>query len=374
MSAVPAVVVLNVGSSSVKFRVLGAETALPVLLDGRVTGIGSRPELKLDDQKPRALDESTDQTAAIELVLDQVQSEDRRWRLVAAGHRIVHGGEEFRQPVRLDAGCLERLERYTPLAPLHQRHNLAAVRVLAGREPDLPQVGCFDTAFHADHDAVTHSYALPDQLRAAGIRRYGFHGLSYEWIAQLLAREPGGGPRRVVAAHLGNGASLCAMQRGQSVDTTMGMTALEGLPMGTRCGALDPGAVIYMLRNCGLSVDEAEQVLHDESGLKGLSGGVSEMSALLASDSSRAELAVRYFVLRTAQKIAEMMVSIGGMDCLVFTGGIGEHAGPVRERIVERLAFLPDFDVRVIPADEERMIAAHTLRFVQTAGNRGRAI
>ncbi len=362
MSPQPAVVVLNVGSSSVKFRVLGAEDALPVLADGRVTGIGSRPQFSLRGEAARTLDDQLDLPAAIGEVLNYLQDRSDDWRLLAAGHRIVHGGEEFRAPVRLDEDILARLDRYTPLAPLHQRYNLEAVRALADRYPELPQVGCFDTAFHADHDAVTASYALPRTLRDQGIRRYGFHGLSYEWIARVLAEDPDAAPGRVVVAHLGNGASLCAMRSGRSVDTTMGMTALEGLPMGTRCGAIDPGAVLFMLRSCGLSLDEVERTLHDESGLKGLSGGTSDMSELVAGNSSEAKLAVDYFVLRTAQKIGEMVVSLGGLDALVFTGGIGENVAPVRERIGERLAFLPDFQVRVIAADEERMIALHTLR------------
>lgn len=367
MSPQPAVLVLNVGSSSVKFRVFGAHAELPVLVDGRLTGIGSQPQLSVRDEPVQALDPGLDLAAAVRAVLKHLRARESDWRLLAAGHRIVHGGEAFRAPVLLSAAILDQLETYVPLAPLHQRHNLDAVRALARDYPELPQIGCFDTAFHAGHDAVTASYALPKALRDQGIRRYGFHGLSYEWIARLLSAEPGGMPARVVAAHLGSGASLCAMRAGQSVDTTMGMTALEGLPMGTRCGAIDPGAVLFMLRSCGLSVDQAERLLHDESGLKGLSGGLSDMSGLLASERPEAKLAVDYFVLRTAQKIGEMVVSLGGLDLLVFTGGIGENAAPVRERIVERLGFLPDFGVRMIHADEERMIGLHTLNLLQAA-------
>ena len=367
MTAQPAVVVLNVGSSSVKFRVLGVDDELPVLADGRITGIGSRPQFSLRGEATQTLDDQLDLPAAIGEVLNYLQDRSDDWRLLAAGHRIVHGGEEFRAPVRLDEDILARLDRYTPLAPLHQRYNLEAVRALAERYPELPQIGCFDTAFHADHDVVTASYALPRTLRDQGIRRYGFHGLSYEWIARVLAERPDGAPERVVVAHLGNGASLCAIKNGKSIDTTMGMTALEGLPMGTRCGAIDPGAVLYMLRSCDLSVDEVERLLHDESGLKGLSGGVSDMSELVASDSAEAKLAVDYFVLRTAQKIGEMVVSIGGLDALVFTGGIGENVEPVRKRISERLGFLPDFEVCVIAADEERMIAQHTINVLNAS-------
>ncbi|TVQ34365.1 MAG: acetate/propionate family kinase [Wenzhouxiangella sp.] len=356
-----ALLVLNVGSSSVKFRVFGASAALPLLADGRVTGIGSAPEFALHGETSQSLEPETSQAEAIERVLDYVTSDRHEWQLAAAGHRIVHGGEEFQHPVVLDEDVLSRLDRFTPLAPLHQRHNLAAVRAVAKLYPDLPQIGCFDTAFHGNHDLVTRSYALPESLRRQGIRRYGFHGLSYEWAAAVLADDPGGAPERVVVAHLGNGASLCAIKNGTSVDTTMGMTALEGLPMGTRCGALDPGAVLYMLRSCDLTLAQVERILHDESGLKGLSGGISDMAELLRQTSPEAQLAVNYFILRVAQKIAEMTVSLGGLDLLVFTGGIGENAESVRASIVKRLAFLPEFAVRVIAADEERMIARHTL-------------
>lgn len=361
-----AVLVLNVGSSSVKFRVFEAEPSLPLLADGRVTGIGSEPVLTLKGAESRSLDKHANQGEALKHVLDEVSSQAHDWQLVAAGHRIVHGGEAFRQPVVLNEDILSRLARFSPLAPLHQRYNLAAVRAVEALYPELPQIGCFDTAFHANHDEVTSSYALPESLREQGIRRFGFHGLSYEWIACLLAEEPGGAPGRVVVAHLGNGASLCAVRSGASVDTTMGMTALEGLPMGTRCGALDPGAVLYMLRSCGLTLDEVERILHDESGLKGLSGGVSDMSKLLRQANPEARFAVDYFILRVAQKVAEMVVSLGGLDRLVFTGGIGENARPVRDGIVKRLSFLPAFDVQVIPTDEERMIATHTLAALVT--------
>lgn len=356
-----AVLVLNVGSSSVKFRVFGAEEALPLLADGRVTGIGSRPVFGIAGQDSRDLPQNTTQAEAMKEVLDFVQNPENDWTLVAAGHRIVHGGVVYCDPVRLDNDVLMQLDSFAPLAPLHQPHNLAAVRALAKLYPDLPQIGCFDTAFHAGHDRITQSYALPKDLRDQGVRRYGFHGLSYEWTAHVLAQEAGGMPERVVAAHLGNGASLCAMRRGISIDTTMGMTALEGLPMGTRCGALDPGAVVYMQRTCGLSLRDVENTLYNYSGLKGLSGGMSDMKKLLASKTPESGFAVDYFIFRVAQKIAEMVVSLGGMDMLVFTGGIGENAAPVRGGIVGRLDFLPEFKIRIIQADEERMIARHTL-------------
>ena len=364
MTDIAAVLVLNVGSSSVKFRVLSADPDLSVLAEGRVTGIGSRPAFAVTGQPLQPLEDPLDLDGAIGQVLAHVRQQSG-WRLVAAGHRIVHGGEDFCTPVVLDGDSLARLERYIPLAPLHQRHNLAAVRALARSYPELTQVGCFDTAFHAGHDAVTACYALPASLRESGIRRYGFHGLSYEWIARVLDSQSGGIPERVVVAHLGSGASLCALRAGRSVDTTMGMTALEGLPMGTRCGAIDPGAVLYMLQSLEIDSSEVLRLLHDESGLKGLSGGIADMADLLVSDRESARLAVDYFVLRTAQKIGEMVVSLGGMDTLVFTGGIGENAPVIRERIQQRLGFLPPFEVQLIPADEERMIALHTLNLLE---------
>lgn len=365
MSADDAVLVLNVGSSSVKFRVFGNYPDLPLLADGRITGIGSRPVFKIKGQTSRSLPANLSQKQALKEIVDWLRASDKGWNLVAAGHRIVHGGALFSDPLVLDDDVLSQLEQFVKLAPLHQPHGLVAVRAVAELYPGLPQVGCFDTAFHASIDPLAQSYALPATLRCRGIRRYGFHGLSYEWIAHVLESEDSGVPERVVAAHLGNGASLCAMLRGRSVDTTMGMTALDGLPMGTRSGALDPGAVIYMLRECGLSLDELEDILYNHSGLKGLSGGISDMRKLLASESAEAALAVRYFVYRTAQGIARMAVSIGGIDLLVFTGGIGENAVPVRSGVLERLSFLPDFETRVIAADEERMIALHAIRVIR---------
>lgn len=359
-----AVLVLNVGSSSVKFRVFSKEKDLPLLATGRITGIGSRPLFSIKGHESRQLEAGLTQKQALKKVLDWIVSDDQGWTLVAAGHRIVHGGPHLSGPVLLDEELLSKLDSLVKLAPLHQPYCLAAVRAVADIYPDLPQIGCFDTAFHATHDHLIQSYALPEDLRNSGIRRYGFHGLSYEWIAHILEQEEGGAPKHVVAAHLGNGASLCAMRYGRSVDTTMGMTALEGLPMGTRSGTLDPGAVIYMLRQCGLSLEDVEDILYNQSGLKGLSGGISDMRQLLASESAKAVFAVEYFIHKTAQFVSQMVVSLGGMDLLVFTGGIGENATTVRNGIIEKLSFLPDFETRVITADEERMIAFHTLQLM----------
>ena len=356
-----ALLVLNTGSSSVKFRIFGATEDLPLLADGRVTGLGSKPVFAVKGEEARSLPENLTQKQALQCVLDWIDAAENDWQVIAAGHRIVHGGAEFSAPVLLTAEILEKLEALAPLAPLHQPHNLAAVRALAEIYPALKQIGCFDTAFHAGHEPAVYSFALPEHLREKGLRRYGFHGLSYEWVAHSLAQEDNL-PPRVIAAHLGNGASLCAIKDGKSIDTTMGMTALDGLPMGTRTGALDPGAVIYLLRSCGLSLDEVEHMFYHDSGLKALSGGVSDMKVLLDDGGEKAKFAVDYFTRRVAQYVAAMAASLGGVDLLVFTGGIGENAAPVREGVLARLSFLGDFKSCVIAADEERMIAKHILK------------
>lgn len=355
-----AILVLNAGSSSLKFRVFGAAEGLPLLANGRVTGIGSRPEFSVDGKPVEAFAGPVDQAAALRAILAWIDANDDGWRMVAAGHRIVHGGERFTAPVVLTPQVLAELATLIPLAPLHQPHSLSAVETLSAIYPDPVQIGCFDTAFHAGHDPVFRHYAIPARLREQGVRRYGFHGLSYEWIAQVLAGEhPGLAQGRVVAAHLGNGASLCAIHNGRSVDTTMGMTALDGLPMGTRCGSIDPGVTLHMMRELGMSADEIDRLLSYESGLKGLSGISGDMRTLRESDSPAARFAIDFFTTMTAQHAARMAVAMGGMDALVFTGGIGEYHPPIRDAITARLSFLPPFRTLVIEADEERMIARH---------------
>jgi len=354
-----ALLTLNAGSSSVKFALFGLTPDLPRLAAGQITGIGNSPclhiegaaediclpaELGLDDAVARVLDWLRPQTGI---------------HLQAAAHRIVHGGSRFAGPVELDATALAYLRSLIPLAPLHQPHNLAAVGPIATAYPGLRQFGCFDTAFHAGLGPLATRFALPAGLYDHGVRRYGFHGLSYAWIARNLPAHLTAG--NVVAAHLGNGASLCAMTKGQSVDTTMGMTALDGLPMGTRCGALDPGAVLYMEDELGLTTAQVAKLLYEESGLKGLSGQSNDVAALVRSSDPNALFALDYFVRKTAQHIAAMGVSLGGIDAVVFTGGIGEHAAALRERIVAALSWLPAFQVLVIPADEERAMATEVL-------------
>jgi acetate kinase len=355
-----AILVINAGSSSVKFSLFQDGSDLKLLSDGKVEGIGGVPSFTATNRKDRddkkSLPAASTHEAALKFILDWMGKQP----VAAVAHRIVHGGAVFAAPVKITSDVMGRLEKLIPLAPLHQPHNLAAVRIMDKIRPGVPQVACFDTAFHAHHDALFARYALPDSLFKKGIRHYGFHGLSYEWIAHVLRRdEPKLAKSRVIVAHLGNGASLCAMKDGKSVDTTMGMTALDGLPMGTRCGALDPGAIIYMIRDLGMSAEGAEHILYNESGLKGLSGATNDVRALLESGDEKAKFALDYFSLRAAQFMGMMAVALGGVDGIVFTGGIGENAGPVRDNIIKRLEFLKPFEIRVIPANEEQMMAMH---------------
>ena len=358
-----ALLTLNAGSSSLKFRLFGLTPDLPYLLGGKVTGIGGQTEFEVYWQETSrdetiALPPDCGMDEAVAHVLDWLDRETGSIQIVAAAHRIVHGGGRDRAAV-LTPDIVDDLASYAALARQHQLHNLAPVKALWASHPGLRQFGCFDTAFHARLGPLATHLALPDSVTNRGVRRYGYHGLSYAWIATCLRRgHPALARGRVVAAHLGNGSSLCAMRDGRSIDTTMGLTALDGLPMGTRCGAIDPGAVLHMQKALGLTVDAVEHVLYEESGLKGLSAVSNDVRTLLASPDPRAGFALDYFACKTAQGIAAMAVSLGGLDGLVFTGGIGENAEPVRRMILDRLQFLPSFEVLVVPANEERAMAA----------------
>jgi acetate kinase len=301
---------------------------------------------------------------------------------VAVGHRVVHGGPQYDAPVLVDTDVLARLERYVPLAPLHQPSNLAPIRSLLARSPELPQVACFDTAFHRSHGPLADRYAIPERLYEEGVRRYGFHGLSYEYIASRLPEvAPSVADRRVIVAHLGSGASMCALAGGRSVESTMGFTALDGLPMGTRPGQLDPGIVLYLIESRRLTVAQAQSFLYRECGLKGLSGISNDVRELADSPDPRARLALDYFVYRVGLHAGMLAAALGGLDAFVFTAGIGENSPNLRARIVERLAWLgavlertanaqgttdiaasgSGIGLYVIPTDEEQMIARHTL-------------
>jgi acetate kinase len=318
---------------------------------------------------------------AIAYLLDFLAREPGATPLNAVGHRVVHGGREFAAPVRIDADVMTALERLIPLAPLHQPHNIEPMRVIAAQAPSLPQVACFDTAFHRAQPAIARAFALPRAITDRGVERYGFHGLSYEYIASVLPEFDAESARgRVVVAHLGNGASLCAMRNGASVASTMGFTALDGLMMGTRCGSLDPGVILHLMVELGMGARAIESLLYRESGLLGVSGISSDMRTLLAEGSDDAKAAVDLFVYRFRRELGSMAASLDGLDALVFTGGIGEHAAAIRERICRDAGWLgveldasanaaggPRISVAdsrvsawVIPTDEERMIARHT--------------
>ncbi|CEK11555.1 acetate/propionate family kinase [Legionella hackeliae] len=367
------ILVINTGSSSVKFQLFLKSPSLVLLARGSVSHLGGEPQLSIATNSGLALSidkkmlpiNSTHEDG-LKHILAWVESQHELGRLVAVAHRVVHGGTEFKQSLLLTPEILERLWKLCPLAPLHQPHNLMAIKIIAALKPDIPQIACFDTAFHANHEPLFTTYALPQKLRDEGIRRYGFHGLSYEWIAYtLLQNESTLAAGRVVAAHLGNGASLCAIHNGVSIDTTMGMTALDGLPMGTRCGSLDPGAVIYMVRELGMSADEVEAILYQESGLVGLSEWTNDVSLLQNSRKPKAQFAIAYYCLKAAQSIGMMAVALGGVDGIIFTGGIGENSIAVRDAILKRLEFLKPFETQVIPANEERMMVIHSLSILE---------
>jgi acetate kinase len=387
------VLVINAGSSSIKFAVW--PEAAPdgaALLSGAITRIGHDPQFSAHDAAGASLTgwkpAGGDHAALLRGLVEWIGGHTEGSLLTAAGHRVVHGGTRFSAPVVVDAVVMRELEALIPLAPLHQPHNLAAIRSLAASHPDLPQVACFDTAFHRGQADVATRFALPRELHDAGIRRYGFHGLSYDYIARALRREaPDLAAGRVVIAHLGSGASLCAVHNGISVDSTMGFTALDGLPMGTRCGSVDAGVLLFLIGQ-GMAPDALQHLLYERSGMLGVSGGLSnDMRELLASDQPEAAQAVDLFVYRVVREIAAMAACMGGIDALVFTGGIGEHAASVRARICRGCAWLgieldPAANARpsgristrrsrqaawVIPTNEAQMIAIHTVATLREA-------
>jgi len=363
--------VLNAGSSSVKFSAfrVGGAARLDLAFDGQVESI---------DASPRAHDHE----AAIAKIEDAIGERLAGATVVGVGHRIVHGGLRYDRPVRIDPTVLSQLEALVPLAPLHQPHGLAGIRAFAAHRPGLPQVACFDTAFHRTQPAVAQAFALPRDLGDSQLRRYGFHGLSYEYVTSVLPTlAPEAQHGRVVIAHLGNGASLCAVRDGRSVATTMGLTALDGLVMGTRCGAIDPGVLLYLMDEHGMDARALENLLYLRSGLLGVSGVSSDMRALLASDDPHAREAVDLFVYRIGRELGSMAAALGGLDALIFTGGIGENAAPIRARVCRDAAWLgvaldeaanarggprlSSGDSRVsafvVATDENRMIARHTV-------------
>ena len=386
-----AILVINAGSSSLKFQVFatGRSGDLDCLVKGQMDGIGSRPRLRAVGADKSEL---IDQTFPAEKVPDlpAATQETGDWlrrtqkvNLVAVGHRVVHGGPDYSQPLRVTADVIARLERYVSLAPLHQPNNLAPIRTLFARRPNLPQVACFDTAFHREHGALADHFALPEKFYDEGIRRYGFHGLSYEYIAQRLRQvAPEIAKGRVIVAHLGSGASMCAMLDGRSVESTFGFTALDGLPMGTRPGQLDPGVVLYLIAEKGMSAAAVQDLFYRDSGLKGLSGVSNDVRELEKSSDPKAAFALDYFVYRAGLFAGMLTAALRGVDAFVFTAGIGENSATMRARIADRLDWLgvkldakanaaastslvsakdSRVAVYVIPTNEELMIARHTL-------------
>lgn len=389
-----ALLVLNAGSSSLKFGVFPAEGGT-ALLSGQIDAIGIAPRLRahkgderFDEALPEVAGHACAHEEALAWLLDWLDDHLAALELVAAGHRVVHGGTRFAQPVRIDDAVLVELEALVPLAPLHQPHNLRGIRALAAQLPELPQVACFDTAFHHTQDARAAAFALPRALSNEGVRRYGFHGLSYDYIATQLPTVLGERAEgRVVVAHLGAGSSLCGMLERRGVATTMGFTALDGLMMATRSGSLDPGVLLYLMDHKGMDAAQLNRLLYHQSGLLGVSGVSADMRVLLASDAPTAAEAVELYCYRAAREIGSMMAALGGLDAIVFTAGIGEHSVPVRARIGELLGWTglrldaarnaehatrieatdSAIAVAVVPTDEEGMIARYTRELLQTS-------
>jgi len=385
-----AIVVLNAGSSSIKFSLFAERGAeLTLVARGQVEGIYTAPHFVAKDAAGKPVGEKRWETGtklghegALAHIIDWLKtSHGGDHRLAAVGHRVVHGGADHAAPVRLDAAVVAKLEKLVPLAPLHQPHNLSPIRALLQRAAELPQVACFDTAFHRSNPPLAQMFALPQELTDAGVRRYGFHGLSYEYIASVLPRFDERAARgKTVVLHLGNGASMCALAAGRSIASTMGFTAVDGLPMGTRCGAIDPGVILYLMDERKLDARAIEKLIYSQSGLLGVSGISSDMRALLESDDPRAKLAIDLFVYRIGRELGSLAAALGGLDAIVFTAGIGEHAAPIRERVCRLAAWLgvesdPAANAKhgprvstaasrtsawVIPTNEELMIARHT--------------
>jgi len=390
---VDAIAVLNAGSSSLKFSLFaerGAELGLTAR--GQAEGLYTAPRFVAKDGAGKVLGEKSwgdgvklGHDGALDHLVAFMRAELAEHRLVGVGHRVVHGGLEYAQPVRLDATILAALEKYIALAPLHQPHNLAPIRALLDRSPQLPQVACFDTAFHRGAPAVAQAFALPKAITERGVRRYGFHGLSYEYIAQVLPQYDARAARgKTVVLHLGNGSSMCAIAAGCSIASTMGFTAVDGLPMGTRCGNLDPGVILYLLDELKMDARAIEKLIYQQSGLLGMSGISSDMRTLQESDAPDAKAAVDVFVYRIGRELGSLAAALGGLDAVVFTAGIGENSRSLRERVCRDAAWLgveldavanerngPRISTEAsrvsawaIPTNEELMIARHTRRLI----------
>lgn len=383
------ILTINAGSSSIKFALFPLARPLSPAAEvyGQIDGIGTNATklVAKDRSGQRIADqliagEAVSHDQAFDALLKWFLASQSAWQIVAVGHRVVHGGDLYSQPTVVDAQVIEHLTGFIPLAPLHEPHNVAGIRALQHLLPAVPQIACFDTAFHRSQPEVAQLFGLPRALTAEGFKRYGFHGLSYEYIAHALPQHSHRANGRVVVAHLGNGASMAAMVNRKCVATTLGFSTIDGLMMGTRCGNLDPGLVLHLMETKNLSVKDMSRILYKESGLLGVSGISQDMRTLLASDKPEAQEAVELFCYRIARELGSLAAAAGGIDALVFTGGIGEHAAEVRRRVCQQSEWLgirldvdanardnlvistgnSSVDVLVIPTNEEWMMANHT--------------
>jgi acetate kinase len=400
-----AILVINAGSSSIKFSVFLAKGGkLTLAFRGQIEGLFTSPHFIAKDAAGKVMDEKSwgdgvklGHEGAIEHLRLFLRENRGDVRLAGMGHRVAHGGVKYSQPVRVNGEVLADLERLIPLAPLHQPNNLAPIRLVLERMPEVPQVACFDTGFHQTNPQLAQMFALPRELTDAGVRRYGFHGLSYEYIASALPRQaPEAAKGKTIVLHLGSGSSMCALASGRSVASTMGFSALDGLAMGTRCGALDPGVILFLLDQKKMDVHAIEKLLYNESGLLGVSGISSDLRVLLESKEPRAKLALDLFVYRISRELGSLTAALGGLDAMVFTAGVGENSAVIRERICRDAAWLgvrldPEANARpgksgcitkarsrvaawVVPTNEELMIARHTLRVLGLARKSGKQL
>ena len=384
----PSILTINAGSSSIKFALFPLATPISpeAEVSGQIDGLGTSTTRLVAKNRAgeRVADQiiegdKVDHRAAFDALLQWFIGSYSGWKIIAVGHRVVHGGERYAQPIVIDNTVLGHLESFIPLAPLHQPHNVAGIEALRTLLPEVPQVACFDTAFHRSQPDIAQQFALPRSFTAEGIKRYGFHGLSYEYIARALPQHSHRADGRVVVCHLGNGASMAAMVRRKCVATTLGFSTIDGLMMGTRCGNIDPGLILHLMESKQLSVKDMTRILYKESGLLGVSGISQDMRTLLASDKPEAQEAVDLFCYRIARELGSLAAAAGGLDALVFTGGIGEHAAEVRRRVCLQSQWLgillnpeanarhdlhisagtSSVDVLVIPTNEEWMMAHH---------------
>ena len=391
------ILTLNAGSSSIKFALFSNLDPLPEQpeISGQIDGIGASPHIKANAKDGRTLDNvdipaggdrERQHQVALGFLVDWLHAHEAGWRIAAVGHRVVHGADRYSQPVLINDATLDALRGFIPLAPLHQPHNLAGIDALRAALPGVPQIACFDTAFHTTQPSVATAFALPRRFSAQGVRRYGFHGLSYEYIADMLSQYLGDRAEgRVIVAHLGNGASMCAMKQRASIATTMGFSTLDGLVMGTRSGAIDPGVLLYLMQFGHMDAAALTNLLYKESGLLGVSGLSQDMRTLLASGTAEAQEAIDLFCYRIVREMGSLAAALGGLDALVFTGGIGEHAAPLRERICLDSRWLGiELDIRankagatrissaksqvevlVLPTNEEWVIARHAAKLAE---------